>query len=354
MKNKLIPILQISAVFIGTVVGAGLASGQEITQFFTSYGYKSFIGIILCCIMYIITGYMIITISIKYNLKSYNEFIIKVSPGFLGHATDIITGLFLLSSSAIILAGSGALIHQYFGISKWVGIIIMCIISLFVLLRNTKGLVEINSFIVPSLVTVIVTVFILYVLFSKDTYNISYIKTIPYSKNHWFFSALLYGGFNMLCCSGVLVPLSSELKDKNSLLPGLSIGAVVLTILCCIINLLLLLNIPYIYCYEIPLLYISNRFGIVIQVLLLCIIWLEMFSTEVSDVYSIAKTLEHSIKLPYKKSVFIILLLAIPISQIGFVKLINILYPTFGVVSLIFMIQCGIFMFKTKKERKNN
>lgn len=124
---------------------------------------------------------------------------------------------------------------------------------------------------------------------------------------------------------------------------GVFLGALALTVLCFIINLLLLLNIPYIFKYEIPLLYISNRFGIIIQIMLLCIIWLEMFSTEVSDIYSISKTMEHICSISYKRCVVLILLAAIPISQIGFVNLINILYPAFGVVSLIFVVRCAIF-----------
>ncbi|GAA0745342.1 transporter [Clostridium oceanicum] len=346
-KRKLTLIFQISAVFIGTIVGAGLASGQEMTQFFTTYGYKSFIGLSICFFIYIFMGSIIIDISIKHKLNSYNSLISLVSPGFLGKTIDLLTGLFLISGSAIILAGSGALLNQYFGISRWIGTILMVIFSLFVLFRNTKGLITINSFIVPSLMIVIITIFILYMALSKDV-SLSYIKDIPNYKNHWLVSTLIYGGFNLLCCSGVLVPLSTEIGDKKSLKSGLVIGSLGLTILSFIINLLLLLNVPNIFKFEIPLLFIANRFGRVIQIMLLCIIWLEMFSTEVSDIYSVGKTMEQSLGISYKKSVFIIMLIAIPISQLGFVKLISVLYPSFAVISFIFMIQCIVFYIKDK------
>lgn len=346
MKKSISIAFQISAVFIGTIVGAGLASGQEISQFFTVYGYKSFLGIFICCIIYIAMGYMIISLSLKYKLNSYNELINLVSPGFIGKITDIITSMFLISSAAIILAGSGALLHQYFGVSKWVGILIMATASIFTLLKDTKGLITINSFIVPSLIIVIVTIFTLYLMFNKNIISVTYIKAIPYSKNYWLLSTLLYGGFNILCCSGVLVPLSSEFKNKKSLFYGVILGSLGLTVLALIINLLLLLNVPYIFRYEIPLLYIANRFGNLIQIMLLCIILCEMFSTEVSDIYSVGKTLEHAFNIPYKKAVILIMLIALPISQIGFVKLITILYPSFGAVSLIFMLQCSYFFFK--------
>lgn len=350
MKRNVTLALQITFVFVGTIVGAGLASGQEINQFFTRYGYKSIYGICLCCLIYIIMSYMIISLSIHHRLNSYNELInLVIRPKILGQVTDAITSLFLISGAAIILAGSGSLLHQYFGFSKWVGIILMAVISLFILLRDTKGLIEVNSFIVPSLIIVIVTVFILHIFFSRDIVSITTLKNIPSTKNNWLFSCILYSGFNILGCSGVLVPLSSEFRNRKSLTFGAVLGAIILTVLTMMINIMLLLNVPYISKYEIPLLYIANRFGTAIQIMLLCIIWLEMFSTEVSDIYSVGKTMQQIFNISYKKSVVIIMAIAIPISQIGFVNLISILYPFFGFISLIFMVQCIIFFIKNRK-----
>jgi uncharacterized membrane protein YkvI len=355
LKKTIGPIFQTAAVFIGTIVGAGLASGQEITQFFSTYGYRSFWGILICGLIYIAMSSIILSISVEHKLSSYTELINLVSPGFFGAITDIFTSFFLVAGAGIILAGSGALLHQYFGVSKWVGILLMSIIALYTLLKDTKGLIIINSFIVPILITIIVTIFVLYLVFYKDMVSASYIKQIPSYKNNimpaqWFLSALLYAGFNMLCCSGVLVPLSQEIKRKRILIPGVILGALGLTVLCYFINIMLLLNIPQIFKYEIPLLYITHRFGMLMQVLLLCVIWFEMFSTEVSNIYSVGKTFEKKFNIPYKKSVLLILLIAIPISQIGFRNLIKFLYPGFGAISLIFLIQCIIFYRKTTKK----
>jgi uncharacterized membrane protein YkvI len=345
-------ILQISAVFIGTIVGAGLASGQEITQFFTTYGYRSFIGLIICMLMYISIGYMVINLSVKYKLDSYKDLIILVNSGYLGKITELLTSFFMLSGAAIILAGSGALIKQYFGTSSWIGIIVMFFAALIILLRNTQGIIEINSFIVPSLITVITTIFLLYIFFSKTPINIDYFKSLPYWKGHWFISSIIYGSFNILSFSGVLVPFCKEIDDKKSLFIGIILGASALTILSFFINFMLIINVPYIFKYEIPLLYITHRFGKTLQILLLVIIWLEMFSTEVSDIYSIGKTIEKAYSIPYKKAVLLVLLIAIPISQIGFKNLINYLYPAFGVISLIFVIQCIVF-YISKKFKKD-
>lgn len=301
MKNELIKIFQVATVFIGTIVGAGLASGKEITEFFTKYGINSFLGIIACGIFYIIMNSIISKISIDHDLNSYSDVINIISPNILGKFTGFITTFFLISSSSIILAGSGALIHQFFGIPKILGSLIMISIAVFFLLRGTEGLIEVNSFIVPGLIGTLTLITALYFSFCKDTISFSNISSFPPQKSGLAISTILYAGYNTLSASGVLVPLSTQMKKTKTMIIGVITGAIGLTILCLMINLLLTVNQPYIYNYEIPLLFVANRFGHIIQALLLVIIWLEMFSTEVSDIYSISKTLEQSFNIKFKK-----------------------------------------------------
>lgn len=349
MKENLKLIFQVATVFIGTIVGAGLASGKEITQFFTQYGIKSFIGIVVCGVFYIIMGSILSKISIYHKLDSYSDVINLISPNLVGKLTGFITTLFLISSASIILAGSGALIEQFFGIPRIIGSLIMICISLFFLLRGTDGLIEVNSFIVPGLITTITLITVLYFCFSKDTVSINNILSFEPKRNGIFLSTLLYAGYNTLSASGVIVPLSNQIKKTKIMFLGVLSGAAGLTILSAMINLLLTVNQPYIYKYEIPLLFVANRFGNIIQAILLMIIWLEMFSTEVSDIYSICKTLEQSFKIEFKKSIFIVITIALIISQFGFGNLITKLYPLFGLLSLLFISQCIFYYWKNKK-----
>lgn len=348
LEKELTRIFQVATVFIGTIVGAGLASGKEITEFFTQYGIKSFLGIIACGIFYIIMSSIISIISIDYNLNSYSDVIKKISPNILGKFTGSITTLFLISSASIILAGSGALINQYFGIPKIFGSLLMLCIAIFFLLRGTNGLIEINSFIVPSLLAVISFITLLYFILCRDSISINNISQFSPRKEGIAISTLLYAGYNTLSASGVLVPLSTTIKKTKTMIYGVLFGVLGLTVLCFMINLLLTVNQPYIYNYEIPLLFVSHRFGTIVQSILLIIIWLEMFSTEVSDVFSISCTLEKTFNIKFSNATFLVICTAFIISLFGFGNLITKLYPLFGCLSLIFIVQCLYFIFKNK------
>lgn len=349
MKEELIKIFQVATVFIGTIVGAGLASGKEITEFFTQYGIKSFFGIIGCGIFYILISCIISTIGVNYDLNSYSDVMNTISPNVFGKFTGLITTLFLISSSSIILAGSGALIHQFFGVPKIIGSLIMISIAVFFLLKDTEGLIQVNSFIVPGLIFTLTLITSLYFAFCGNTISLKSISSFPPKKSGILISTILYAGYNTLSASGVLVPLSTKMKKTRTMVIGVIAGAVGLTILCLMINLLLTINQPYIYNYEIPLLFVANRFGNIIQALLLVIIWLEMFSTEISDIYSISKTLDNTFNIQFKKAIFIVIFFALIISQFGFGNLITKLYPIFGLLSLVFIFQCIVFFFKHKK-----
>ncbi|MDV4150155.1 transporter [Clostridium sp. AL.422] len=350
MKDELSKIFQVAVVFIGTIVGAGLASGQEIKEFFTSYGIVSFLGIIVCGIFYIALGSIVSKISIKYKLNSYGDVIKIVSPNILGKITGVITTLYLISSASIILAGSGALINQFFGVPKIVGSLIMVGFAIFFLLRDTNGLIEVNSFIVPTLVITIMLITFLYFMFCKDMVSLEQMTKFKPEKTGIVLSTILYSGYNTLCCLGVLVPLSNQIRKPKTMFFGIALGALGLVALSFSINFLLMINQPYIHKYEIPLLFVAQPFGNIIQALLLIVILLEMFSTEVSDVYSISKTLDNTFNIKFRNGIFIVLLIALPISRIGFSNLIGSLYPFFGMLSLVFIMQTVYFYFKHKKE----
>jgi uncharacterized membrane protein YkvI len=341
-------IFKVAAVFIGTIVGAGLASGQEILQFFGLYGIKGFLGILLTCLMYVVFSIIIVSLCFKFRFRSYNDIVISVLGKKLGRLTDIFLTFFIFAGNTIMISGGGAMLHEYAGINKAWGILIMAAIVIMVTAFSTKGLITVNAIIVPlSTITIVILGL---AIFSKNIGFQEIITTVenvrPIRKN-WIISSILYASFNLMAATGVLCPMILEMKNKKNFIKGCIVGGITLTILALIINFSILFYSPKSFHNEIPNLYVARQYGFIIPLVLTAVIWLEMFSTEVSNLYSLAKRLQSSFNVPYITALLIIILFTIPVSFVGFSNLIKLLYPPFGAVSLIFMIGCVHKYFKT-------
>ena len=352
MKDKAASF-KTAAVFIGTVVGAGLASGQEVLQFFTLYGFYGIIGIVICGLLYILTGVITVDLSYKHKATSYNDLIYLSCGELLGSVVDVLTTLFLFGSTVIILAGSGSLFLESLGIPKIVGIIVMAVLTLSAVLYSTKGLIFINSIIVPCMITVIAIISVnVFLNKSISLPPVGYkIINAPVYKEKWFLSTLLYMSFNMLSATGVLSPMTRDINSPKAMVNGTILGAVGLFFLTGIMDIILLLNEPVIFNYSIPMLYIASTISTGIKIALSVVMWLEMFSTAVSDTYSLAKKINHSFNIGYKKSAIMILILAFPFTWLGFKRLITFLYPIYGAVSLIYMFCLIFFYFEENRKR---
>ncbi|MEG0371501.1 MAG: transporter [Clostridium sp.] len=346
----MLDVLKVCAVFIGTIIGAGLASGQEILQFFSLYGSKSFIGIALCCFFYVSFGIIIVHLCYKHKFRSYNDMVIFVLGKRFGRITDVFLTFFIFAGNTIMISGGGAMLNEFFGLNKAVGIILMAALSFMVTSLSTKGLIATNMIIVPlsSLMILLIGIF----TFKHNPDSITSIITpiLPKGKDGFLFSSILYASFNLILATGVICPLTRVIKNKKNFISGCILGGLILTVLAVSINYAILTYYPGSFHSQIPTLFISKKFGALFMLMLTAIIWLEMFSTEISNLYSLGKRMEHSFKMSYTTAVLIIILLSIPIAFAGFSNLIRILYPPFGAISLVFLIGCVIKMLKGDKK----
>lgn len=334
--------LKIAAVFIGTIVGAGLASGQEILQFFGLYGYKGFVGIILCCGFYIFFSRIIILLCFKFKFKSYREIIKYVFGKKLGRTVDYLTTFFIFTGNIIMISGGGTMLNEYIGINKFWGVLIMCVFAFIVTYFSSQGIIAVNSIIVPFSTFIIILLGILVFFTYKENSGFPYTSIpVPNKTNlEWLSFTIIYASFNLLGATGVLCPLISEGTNKKAFIRGCFLGSIVLTLLALSINFSILYYAPKSFRFEIPNLFVSRHYGPLLPLFLTLVIWFEMFSTEIGDLYSLAKALHHSKNITYTYSLLIILLASIPFTLIGFSNLIKLLYPAFGLLSFIFVLGC--------------
>lgn len=152
-------ILRVVFVIIGTLIGAGFASGQEIYTFFFSFGIKGLIGILISSIIIGITIYKTLKVVYKNNINNYGEFLDHfIKNKKLKEISNIIINIFILISFYIMIAGFGAYLHQEYSLNSIIGSSILAILCLILFKTNVSGLVKVNEILIPILITVVILV----------------------------------------------------------------------------------------------------------------------------------------------------------------------------------------------------
>ena len=72
-KKKILVTLQVAFTYIGALVGAGFASGQESLQFFTVFGANGIIGAVFSGLLFGLFGLLVIKITSREKMSNYGQ-----------------------------------------------------------------------------------------------------------------------------------------------------------------------------------------------------------------------------------------------------------------------------------------
>lgn len=334
-----ISILIIAATYVGTVVGAGFATGKEIVTFFSiNGGAVGAIGIMVSGFLFIVVGTKMMVISARIQAYSYQELNTYLFGSKVGKIVNIFIFVIVVCITSVLLSGAGAVFEEQLGLPFQMGIIATLCISYIVLKKGLNGLYAINSYIVPLMI--IFSLFVTVAIFGK--YPDELLEQVIFNQfpenMSWAFSPLAYAAFNLMTAQVVLVPLGKEIRDEHVLRWGGFIGGFILFIIL-LAGHFSLSVFPEIFSYEIPMAEIVKNFGSFIHILFLFIIYGEIFNSVVGNVFGITRQLERSFHLSNHHAVLLILLAIFLISQVGYGNLLSVLYPLFGYIGIIFLVR---------------
>lgn len=333
--------IKISLAYIGTVVGAGFATGQEILHFFTHYGYASYMGVAVSTWLFIIVGRKIMLLGYKLKAKSYGTLVDYVF-GFLAPVVNIYLGISFILFCAAMFAGGAALFYEQFDIPYIVGAFLTAVFTLCVILNGMDGIYIINSLVVPS----IIAFCILILIFTLGQVNltigqpvfdsIDFLSTIK--------SSIAYASFNIILSIGVLVPMGSTVKDVKSINIGSALGGGLLGLLIAINNFSLLQHIPDVFNREIPMLLIVEKMGSILPLIFSLIAWTEILSTAVANLFAVNTIIQDKSRGSTGLVAITITITSLIICFLGFSNIVTWFYPILGVIG--FALIC-IILLKT-------
>lgn len=352
MKKEGISSIKVAATYIGTIVGAGFATGQEIMQFFTRFGLWGLLGLIVTTSLFILFGYIIMDLGNDLHAESHLE-VIRYSGGkIVGTLIDWLITFFLFGALTAMIAGTGALVEQQFNIPSIIGNIVMVVITAMTVTTGIKGVINSISFVVPFLLTSVIGISV-YSLFTTPP-NITEAVMINESGliTNWLLAAILYTSYNTIIASAVLGPLGVEAKNRKTIRNGAILGGLGLGIGSIMIFLALSGNLSQVGNLEVPMIFIAGRISTVIQLIYAVVLIAEVYTTAVSSLYGFVARIVDFDDETKKVRILVIVtsVVALLASQLGFSNLVKYLYPLVGYGGVVLLVSLLYSKYKLRKK----
>lgn len=348
-NQKQISTLKVATVYIGTVVGAGFASGQEILQFFTFFGITGILAMGFATVLFVFFGMLILELGRKLAADSHREVIQYVGGRRLGMFIDGVITFFLFGALTAMAAGAGAIFKEQFGLPYLLGSLVMLGATVLIVLLGIHGVINAISLVVPILLVSVLGISIA-TLLSKPIDLVAVNQwtnpghaPVPF----WPFSAIIYVSYNLVLGVAVLAPLGRLTVSPKTVRKGALYGGIGLGIGALAINTTLLANIPTVSNYEVPMVYIAALFSPVIQFGYSIVLLAEVFTTAVGSLYGFAERISDQGKPAFRWLVIGSGIVALAASQFGFSNLVRTIYPAAGFAGLLML--AGLLLVYVKE-----
>ncbi len=340
-------ILRVACIYITTVIGAGFASGQEIVQFFSNYYKGGFYGIILAGLLFALIGYVVLDKVYAERIRSYEELLFPSLGWFVGWVVEIAVSLFMLSVFCIMIAGTASVMAEKVGIPYIYGGAIAALLCMISILFDIKGIMNISTVITPILIIGILFVGIFTIAFN-DTSVFSPYEYFTKITDNWFFSALLYVGYNSIIAIVVMCSLLPHLKTRKIGRVGGILGGLILCFIALVLNTTLFFSDAL--SKELPVLSITEKHGSILNSFYAVVLFLAMYTSAITSGFGFIERVSTKLRVNKKIIVILICALAVPLSNFGFSNLIATVYPFFGYIGLFVVL---VILFQNIRFKKS-
>ncbi len=329
--------LKIASAFIGIVVGAGFASGQEILQYFTSFGYWGFPAVLVAGALFGYLGMILTRLGSRMNTTSHEDAVHAISGRVLGKVIDYTLILTLFGILVVMIAGAGSIFSQQFDLAPAFGRSIMIILVVFTIMLNVKKVITIISSVTPFLIILVVGI----TIYSLFTMNSTFAELEPVARAqlsttpHWLLSAINYVALAIALGAPMSLVMGGAEKDekvaaRGGLIGGLSFGVLLLLSYFAIFS-----KVDVVGTSDLPMLALADNISPVLGIIMAILIFAMIYNTAVSMLLSFSARFMKMGTSRFRIFVIISGLAAFLLSFLGFTALVNWFYPIIGYLGLL-------------------
>lgn len=357
-KSSKLTIIRIAGAYVAWVMGSGFATGQEILQFFTSFGYRSFILIAMNLAGFLIIGPMILEAGqINKNLRGYSHFRFFCGEK-LGTVYDWFLPIGMFAGMVILISGSGATLHEYYGLNHYVGALIMAAAALTAYIIGFRKFVRVVSFIGPTIIAF--TVFVGIVTLVRDFDGLSTVDNFSHEMEAkqpvpfaWL-SGILYISYNLCGGSKYYSALGETAVTKKEAFWGAVIGSIALIAAILLMNCAMLTDIGHTAVQDVPTLYLTQKISYSLGAVFSIVLIMGIFSSCSAMLWTVSS--KFVVQGTRKSHIFAACacILAFLVGLLPFAQLVGIIYTILGYVGLIFSVCVVAGRFRKSDAEKSD
>lgn len=343
--------IKLGGAFIGLMVGVGFASGQEILQFFTSFGLMGLAGAVVATICLAFLVMNLYQLGSRLRSPSHKEAVHFICGPHLGKIVDVMLTFFLFGSVVVMLAGAGSSFEQQLGLPHYIGGAVLSVMTIITVCLGLKRVITLMSLVTPFLM-VIVAVIAVYAFstMEKPLSDLIPIATAqPQAAGNWLLSALLYVSYNVAGTAAVLVVIGSSVADTRKAALGGIVGGIGIGALIFVMTLVMLTKVDVISGSAIPTLLLSNKISPWFGYLMLGLLMVKLYCTAVGLTYALAARCE-AYGIPFRPAVVASVTIAFVASLFGFVKLVGLVYPAMGYLGFVLIVAIIVSWLRQAKK----
>lgn len=349
MNKKTITIM---LAYVGVLTGAGLASGQELMQYFVSLGLTGIVGIGVVAILHMLIGGLLLQLGSHYLANDHSEVFDEITNKFISKFMDISLILTCFIIGFVMIAGAGSNLNQAFGAPRWLGAVICTGLIIGVGMLDFAKV----SKVIGSFTPLIVIFTLLASIYTFTNYKVDWqavnqlAKSLPSNFDSVSLTVINYFGMCiMTAVSMALVLGGDELNTGEAGIGGL-VGGLLVGILGILIVLTLLIRIDEIKNLDIPMLYVIEDINPILGTLMALVIFGMIFNTAISLFYALSRRFSYGDEKRFRVLLVGITLLGFALSFAGFKKLVAIFYPLIGYAGIVMFV---VLVFAYFRERKS-
>lgn len=352
MKDRKLGIFGVAFMYIGTIMGAGFASGREIWQFFACFGTRAKIGVIIAGVLFILIGVFTAYIARSLNTNDMGRIIVPGNNKKLSELVGYFMALILFAVLITMSAAGGALFKQQFQGSPLLGGAVIILVVLLTVLGGFDRIAGVFRWLIPILLFVVVGVSILVIRGPLAAVDIGEAVCPSPLAPTWYISAVIYLSYNILAVIPIVATASIHAKNMKKAIFGAILGGAALGGLAYILTIAMQKDMEFSQAMEMPLLAFTQRLDPRINLVYTIILGFAIYASATTNYYGFTTKIKEG---PLKRPIIIILsLVAYLIGLVGFSNVVAYLFPITGFMGIIIVLMITTnfiqtFMNKTRK-----